>query len=239
VNRREYGFSQEKIRLNSIVIVTSDTSRRFSILFGSNLKIDGTVAVHLDFLALTGRQCNIDAENHGKDDFELWSPSEKRPEQCLFGRQTLYHRRVRDTNCVVGDKPKAKDKVVRKCPCTKADFECEFNYVKNTNDGCVLVLGTSSLPDDKICKSQIDPIVESLSLSQRPGFSSKGFLFWFFILLLLFGFTGLVAYYYYFRWSGIDSTTRRSQQSSESVLHLYINKYIRQDLYMPRSATAL
>ena len=30
---------------------------------------------------------NIDAENPGKDDFELWSPSEERPEQCLFGRQ--------------------------------------------------------------------------------------------------------------------------------------------------------
>ena len=26
-------------------------------------------------------------ENPGKDDFELWSPSEDRPEQCLFGTQ--------------------------------------------------------------------------------------------------------------------------------------------------------
>ena len=30
---------------------------------------------------------NIDLENPGKDDFELWSPSEDRAEQCLFGRQ--------------------------------------------------------------------------------------------------------------------------------------------------------
>ena len=33
---------------------------------------------------------DIDAENPGKDDFELWSPSEDRPEQCLFGRQVGY-----------------------------------------------------------------------------------------------------------------------------------------------------
>jgi hypothetical protein len=30
---------------------------------------------------------DIDAENPGKDDFELWSPSEDRAEHCLFGRQ--------------------------------------------------------------------------------------------------------------------------------------------------------
>ena len=74
---------------------------------------------------------------------------------------------VRDTNCVVGDKPKAKEKIVRNCPCTKADFEwyalllffvvfqvayssmsSEFNHVKNSNDECVLVADTTPLPDD-------------------------------------------------------------------------------------------
>ena len=34
---------------------------------------------------------DIDAENPGKDDFELWSPSEERSEQCLFGRQVGVH----------------------------------------------------------------------------------------------------------------------------------------------------
>ena len=41
---------------------------------------------------------------------------------CYFYK-TLYHRRVRETNCVVGDKQKAADKVIRNCPCTIADFE--------------------------------------------------------------------------------------------------------------------
>ena len=58
LNWHEYEFSQEKIRVNSIVTVPSDTSRRF-ILFGANPRIAGTVAVHLDFSALTGRQCEF------------------------------------------------------------------------------------------------------------------------------------------------------------------------------------
>lgn len=29
----------------------------------------------------------ISVDDPGKDDFELWSPSESRPEQCLFGRR--------------------------------------------------------------------------------------------------------------------------------------------------------
>ena len=140
---------------------------------------------------------------------------------------------------MVGDKPKAANKVVRNCPCTRADFEwyafsiyrslqvayfsmsSEFNYVKNANDECVLVSGTSPLPDDEICKDGAEYWYERTPYRQIPyssceggdrpdhgrahrcsGFGSKGFLFWFFILLLPFGFTGLVAYYY-FRRSGL------------------------------------
>ena len=60
---------------------------------------------------------------------------------------------------MVGDKPKAKEKIVRNCSCTTADFEwfallpfvvfqtafssmfTEFNYIGNSNDECVLVPG--------------------------------------------------------------------------------------------------
>ena len=58
LNWLEYEFSQEKIRVNTIVTVPSDTSRKF-ILFGANPRVAGTVAVHLDFSALTGRRCEF------------------------------------------------------------------------------------------------------------------------------------------------------------------------------------
>ena len=130
---------------------------------------------------------------------------------------------------MVGNKQKAADKVVRNCPCTKADFEwyalshcvvfqvayssmsSEFNYVKNSNNECVLVPGTSPLPDDEVDGAEYwyeqTPYRQIPYLSceggtyrpdrgtphRCPGFGSKGFWFWFFMLLLPFGFTGLVA----------------------------------------------
>jgi hypothetical protein len=79
-------------------------------------------------------------EDPGKDDFELWSPSEERQEVCLFGRkvciifveggttlkcplQVIYHRRKREVDCVVGDQPKAEERIEENCACKATDFE--------------------------------------------------------------------------------------------------------------------
>ncbi|KAF9524397.1 Oligoxyloglucan reducing end-specific cellobiohydrolase [Crepidotus variabilis] len=226
LNWREYQFSEHPFRVYAIVTVPMDTSRRF-ILFGGFPGQSGSAAIHIDFSSLTSRKCAIDFENPGKDDFELWSPSENRPEQCLFGRQTLYHRRVRDANCIVGDQKKAADRIVENCPCTKADFECEFNHVKNANDDCVLVPGTTPLEDDGTCRGDDEYWYERTPYRkipfstcvegyrpdrgkehQCPGFRSKGAFFWLFMLILPFGFTALVAYYYY-RKSGLARGTIR------------------------------
>ena len=37
--------------------------------------------------------------------------------------QTLYHRRRRDAQCIVGDQEKAKVKIVKNCECKQIDFE--------------------------------------------------------------------------------------------------------------------
>lgn len=37
--------------------------------------------------------------------------------------QTIYHRRVRDAQCYIGDQPKIEEKVVENCACTRSDFE--------------------------------------------------------------------------------------------------------------------
>lgn len=90
----------------------------------------------------------IEDPNH--DDFELWSPAEGRDETCLFGRQTLYHRRIRDKNCYVGELVDQPRNVVRNCTCRPQDFECEFNYYRDPSGNCVLVEGASSLPIDTL-----------------------------------------------------------------------------------------
>ena len=55
---KEYKFSEkdDKMRVCSIVTVSSDTSRKF-ILLGELPKIRGAVAVQIDFTSLTSRQC--------------------------------------------------------------------------------------------------------------------------------------------------------------------------------------
>ena len=84
---REYKFTDEAIRVKSIVTVPEDTSRRFILMGYSPRAKNGAVAVHLDFSSLTRKMCKLDPEDPVNDDFELWSPSEEREEQCLFGHQ--------------------------------------------------------------------------------------------------------------------------------------------------------
>ncbi len=105
LNWREYRFTDEKIRVVSIVTVPSDTSRRF-ILFGTYGRSRTSVAVHIDFSSLTSIECTyspsllsplsdtfigkLDIEDPGDDDFELWSPSDERAQRCLFGREVSH-----------------------------------------------------------------------------------------------------------------------------------------------------
>ncbi|TFK75051.1 Oligoxyloglucan reducing end-specific cellobiohydrolase [Pluteus cervinus] len=225
-NWREYQFTKEKIRVKSIVTVPSDTSRRF-ILIGFYPRSTNTVIVHIDFSALTSRKCNLDIHDPNTDDFELWSPSEERNERCLFGRQTLYHRRNRQANCVVGNQPKLEDKVVSNCPCAKVDFECEFNHVKDENDECVLVPGTTPLPPDDSCRNGEEYWYERTAYRQIPystceggvrldhgkghqcpGFKAHSGFFWFVIFTLPFAIVGLLAYSFWRR-SGLARGTIR------------------------------
>ncbi|KAG5634687.1 vacuolar protein sorting/targeting protein PEP1 [Sphagnurus paluster] len=237
LNWREYKFTEEKMRVRFIDTVPSDTSRRF-ILLGNYPRAQSSVAVHVDFSALTNKKCVLDLDNPGQDDFELWSPSEEREERCLFGRQTLYHRRNRNATCIVGQMPKVEEKLVSTCPCAKIDFECEFNHVKDSADECVLSPGASPLPNDEVagCKhgeefwyertayrlipysSCEDGLRRDRGARHRcPGFNGHGALFWLFVLFLPCGFTALVAYYYYRRSGHARGTIRLPGDASSSA----------------------
>lgn len=119
---QDYAFG-ETIRVKSIVTVPMDTSRKF-ILFGTKPdRPEQTVAIHLDFSSVTNIKCKLDLSRPEDDDYELWSPSENRDEPCLFGMQALYHRRIRDRNCFVGERLPQPHKIEKYCACTEQDFE--------------------------------------------------------------------------------------------------------------------
>jgi len=54
---REYKFTEEKMRVRSIVTVPFDTSRCV-ILFRTFMRTAGAIAVHIDFTQLTSRKCS-------------------------------------------------------------------------------------------------------------------------------------------------------------------------------------
>lgn len=118
----EYVFGQT-LRIKTIQTVPDDTSRRFLLIGNVPGKSDKSILVHLDFSAITNVKCQLSIEDPNHDDFQLWSPSEGREENCLFGRQTMYHRRIRDRNCYVGERIDQPKTIVRNCTCTPADFE--------------------------------------------------------------------------------------------------------------------
>ncbi|WVQ82331.1 hypothetical protein IAT38_004459 [Cryptococcus sp. DSM 104549] len=143
----EYAFGQT-IRVKTIQTVPDDTSRRFMLIGTSPSAPEKSVLIHLDFSAITQQKCELSIEDPNHDDFELWSPSESREDTCLFGRQTMYHRRIRDRNCYVGQAVEQPKTIVRNCTCTPSDFECEFNYRRDASGKCVLVEGATALSVD-------------------------------------------------------------------------------------------
>ncbi|KAE9404167.1 hypothetical protein BT96DRAFT_814006 [Gymnopus androsaceus JB14] len=59
VNWQEYKFTDKKICIRLIITVRSDTTQRFILMGKYTLKQLQLVVVHIDFLALTNRQCTF------------------------------------------------------------------------------------------------------------------------------------------------------------------------------------
>ncbi|KIR51702.1 signal sequence binding protein [Cryptococcus gattii Ru294] len=217
----EYPFGQT-LRVRTIQTVPDDTSRRFFLIGTNPSSSDKTVLVHLDFSAITQTKCVLSIEDPNHDDFELWSPSESREDKCLFGRQTMYHRRIREKNCYVGERVEQPRTIVRNCTCTPSDFECEFNYRRDSSGNCVLVDGAtplSSNTEEEQCDGYTEFWYErteyrkipysSCEGGERPdlgkrhqcpgliiGGVRRGALFWGSIAILPFAFAGLAGYWW-------------------------------------------
>jgi hypothetical protein len=151
----------------------------------------------------------------------------------------LYHRRLRDANCVVGTQPKEEAKKQNNCACAAVDFECEFNYLRNENGDCVLAPGTTPLPNDErascsngeeywyertayrkisysTCEGGFRP--DQGTAHPCPGFRHHSGWFWWVIILISFGLAALVGLYYYRR-SGIARGNIRLPTDSRGFGH--------------------
>jgi len=142
-------------------------------------------------------------------------------------------------NCVVGDKPKALENVVRNCPCTaEDDFECEFNYARNEQGECVLVPGMNPRPADDSCRNGEDYWYERTAYHKVlystceggdridrgkahlcPGIKGHSTMFWMVVILFPFAMTALVSWWWYKK-SGLARGTIRLPGGGGDYSHL-------------------
>ncbi|CUM51723.1 unnamed protein product [Debaryomyces tyrocola] len=151
----EYKFAEESIDVLDLATVPSDTSRKFLIFGKSDRKM---VSYSIDFTNIHKRQCQLDLDNPNDDDFEYWSPTHpSTPDNCLFGREAKYLRRaIGHNDCFIGSAPLIEGfKVTRNCSCTRKDYECDYNFFRDSDDTCKLVKGLSpSNRKKEMCKKE-------------------------------------------------------------------------------------
>ncbi|ODQ78711.1 hypothetical protein BABINDRAFT_8955 [Babjeviella inositovora NRRL Y-12698] len=151
-----FQFSDSKVSVLDIATAPSDTSMNFLLFARSSMESgQKTLTFALDFQLVYGRPCVLDLEHPDRDDFEYWTP--KHPfsaDKCLFGHEARYLRRATTAHdCYVGSAP-VRDayKVIRNCPCTRADYECDYNYVRDTDGTCKLVAGLAPPDHSETCQ---------------------------------------------------------------------------------------
>lgn len=151
---QDYQFADDLVVVNDISTVPSDDSRKF-LLFTKlpAAKGDRATVYQIDFSQLLKRKCSLDLLHPDTDDFDLWTP--KHPHQsdnCLFGHEAKYYRKVPGKDCYIGEKLTKPYEEMRNCACTRQDFECDFNYFRDQNGECKLVPGYTPPDHSLVCK---------------------------------------------------------------------------------------
>ncbi|RIA92294.1 hypothetical protein C1645_765456 [Glomus cerebriforme] len=138
---QEYKFTkvgEQSIRVIDIDTMPGGLSSKF-ILRGFNpSRFNEEVVVYLDFSNIFTGKCKLE------EDFEKWSPTFGEG-KCLFGHEITYLRKKRESECFIEDDLRDKKERGVDCECTKHDFECDYNYMRNATDQCILFPGAEPL----------------------------------------------------------------------------------------------
>ncbi|GME84806.1 unnamed protein product [Ambrosiozyma monospora] len=155
----DYQFTDEAVTVEDISTVPSDNSLKFLLFTRVPLaRGDKTKVFRIDFSQLLPNKCNLDLQHPDVDDFELWTPEHPfQKDRCLFGHEVQYYRKITGKLCRVGKKLNQPYTVVRNCPCTKQDYECDFNYFRDSSGACKLVRGYSEPDHSQICNADDAP----------------------------------------------------------------------------------
>ncbi|KAJ2720491.1 vacuolar protein sorting/targeting protein PEP1 [Coemansia sp. Benny D115] len=117
-------------------------AREVSAVGGVNS--DDAMVIFVDFSGIYKRKCSLDTRDHGKSDFELWTPHSGMDSHghdsaiCVLGSETSYWRRKSSAECFVGDEFAPPMTSGRSCECTIQDYECEEGFWLNDYGECTL-----------------------------------------------------------------------------------------------------
>ncbi|KAJ9083180.1 vacuolar protein sorting/targeting protein PEP1 [Entomophthora muscae] len=125
----------QSFRVKETATEPQSTSQKMLVL--GYTQANKFTTLFIDFSNVHKKKCTL-------EDFELWTPSFSN-DKCFFGHKTQYMRRKRDAKCYIDKKFEQPTQNVTHCPCTREDFECDFNHKLNTKGECQLVEGLEPL----------------------------------------------------------------------------------------------
>ncbi|EEP76582.1 conserved hypothetical protein [Uncinocarpus reesii 1704] len=244
----EFAFSEVEMLILDISTVPSDTSRNF-LLWGKEVgsgSKPGFATVNIDFSGLKERskECVLKEDKPEADDYYLWEP--KHPlleDNCLFGHITRYHRKKPEASCYNGGDFERLHNVSTNCECTRQDYECDYNFERQSDGSCALVPGHQPLDPKRICTEDSKAIeyFEPTGYRRIPlttcegGLKLDGFKAFpcpnkekefekkhprlhgaglFFAIVLPIAAAGVVGYYVYTRWDGKFGRIRLGESGS-------------------------
>ncbi|KAF7854714.1 hypothetical protein EAF04_010283 [Stromatinia cepivora] len=132
-----------KIRPLQLVTTSDSTSLKFLLIgLDDSDKKETFYMIALNFDEMHERQCK-------KDDLEKWYARLDNDGKlaCLMGHTQYFERRKADADCFM--KQEFKDPVVQTddCPCTDADFECDYNFIRSDDRKECIQKGSLVLPE--------------------------------------------------------------------------------------------
>lgn len=161
------------IRARMLTTDPESSSRNFLLVGSSVRSSDQKVqAIHLEFASIFSRQCELIEHDDNRSDFEKWFARDITDgPDCLMGHEQMFYRRKSDRDCFVG--LEFKDPVVelKDCPCSRADYECDYNFLRNPNGECTRI--GPDLISENVCKSKDDFYPGSSGYRLIPGNTCK------------------------------------------------------------------
>lgn len=125
------------IRPRYLFTTPDSTTMKFTLIGRDGNDRSKTLLIAVDFTGVYSKQCEL--EEDGSADMEKWYArwSDRSNPSCLLGRKQYFWRKKPDAQCYVGNVYKEQLPVDEPCLCTMADYECDYNFVRNSEGKCV------------------------------------------------------------------------------------------------------